>query len=116
MYLPGGDFFYAPRDGVMQSVIGGRRRGQIIQISRYDLFLRLGTGFRHARATSDFEVTIGDQTVPVLSYGALAGVPGRDLLSVRLPNSLIGAGETDLSIKVAGILSNVVRIHLGGTR
>jgi uncharacterized protein (TIGR03437 family) len=76
----------------------------------------LGTGFRHARSTEDFEVTVGEVSVPVLSFGAVTGLPGRDRITVRLPDSLIGRGETDLYLRACGVLSNVVRIHLGGAQ
>jgi uncharacterized protein (TIGR03437 family) len=76
----------------------------------------LGTGFRHARSTADFEVTVGEVSVPVLSFGAVTGMPGRDQITVRLPDSLIGAGETDLYLRAGGVLSNVVRLNLGGAR
>jgi uncharacterized protein (TIGR03437 family) len=79
--------------------------------------LRLeGTGFRHARSKADFEVTVAEVSVPVISFGAVPGIPGNDRLTVRLPADLIGYGETDLFVKVSGALSNVVRIHCGGSR
>lgn len=79
--------------------------------------LRLeGTGFRHARSNLEFQVMIGDVAVPVLSFGPVGGNPARDQLMVRLPDELIGYGETDLLVKVNGVSSNVVRINCGGGR
>ena len=50
--------------------------------------------------------------MPVLSYGAADDL-GRDQLTIRLPDELRGAGETDLMLTLNGKLSNVVRIHCG---
>jgi cytochrome c peroxidase len=76
--------------------------------------LRLeGNGFRHARSNADFNVMIGEVSVPIISYGPEPGMPGRDWLTVNLPADLIGYGETDLFLRVNGALSNVVRIDCG---
>jgi uncharacterized protein (TIGR03437 family) len=71
-----------------------------------------GTGFRHAGPHAAIRVTVDDVAVPVVSFGPMAGI-GRDQLTIQLPNSLRGRGETDLVMSVDGALSNVVRINCG---
>ena len=79
--------------------------------------LRLnGTGFRRAHAVEDFEARVGETVVPVVSFGIADGPRGDDQLTLRLPDSLIGTGETDVLVKVRGMASNVVRIWCGGKR
>jgi uncharacterized protein (TIGR03437 family) len=76
----------------------------------------VGSGFRHADSKLDFQLTVGDVAVPVLSFGPLLGEPGTDQVTVRLTDDLIGYGETDLVMKVRGALSDVVRIACGAAR
>jgi uncharacterized protein (TIGR03437 family) len=71
-----------------------------------------GTGFRHASPQAAIRVTVDDVSVPVISIGPLPGI-GRDQLTIQLPDSLRGRGETDLVMTVNGALSNVVRINCG---
>lgn len=70
------------------------------------------SGFRHAASAADIQVTIGGQRVQVLSYGP-GDDPGMDQLTVAIPDSLRGTGETDLVAHVNGRVSNVVRIRIG---
>ena len=72
----------------------------------------LGTGFRYAAGLSHIQVTIGGIRVPVISFGPTGDV-GVDQLTVRIPSSLRGVGETDLVCSIQGRLSNVVRINIG---
>lgn len=79
--------------------------------------LRLsGTGFRHAHAVDDFQVWVGETPVPVVSFGSTDEIGGDDQLTIRLPDSLIGIGETDVFAKVRGLPSNIVRVSCGGKR
>jgi uncharacterized protein (TIGR03437 family) len=71
------------------------------------------SGFRHAASASDIQVTVGGQRVKVLSYGP-GDDPGMDQLTVAIPASLRGLGETDVVASVRGRVSNVVRIRIGG--
>jgi uncharacterized protein (TIGR03437 family) len=68
-------------------------------------------GVRHARQ-EEIEVWIGQTRVPVLSYGADEEA-GKDQLTIEIPASLRGIGETDLITKVRGRISNAVRIRIG---
>ncbi len=79
-----------------------------------------GSGIRNAGPNATIRVTVGGIAVPVLSWGA-ADDMGRDQVTIRLPEEVRDAGETDLAMTVNGVLSNVVRICLarggsGGTR
>jgi hypothetical protein len=49
----------------------------------------------------------------VVSYGP-ADYPGVDFLTIEIPDTLRGLGETDLISHVNGRPSNAVRIYLGG--
>jgi uncharacterized protein (TIGR03437 family) len=71
------------------------------------------SGFRHAASAADIQVTIAGQRVPVLSYGP-ADDQGMDQLTLAIPASLRGIGETDLEAHLNGRVSNVVRIRIGG--
>lgn len=77
--------------------------------------LRLeASGVRHARSASDIEVTIGGVRVPVLSYGA-STEEGMDQITVEVPRSLEGLGETDIVARLNGRISNPVRVRIGST-
>jgi uncharacterized protein (TIGR03437 family) len=73
----------------------------------------LVSGFRHAASARDIQVTIGGKRVPVISYGPDVD-PGMDQLTLAIPLSLRGLGETDLIAHVNGRVANVVRIRIGG--
>ncbi len=75
--------------------------------------LRLeGSGFRFTSAKTALHVTVDGLTVPVESYGPLPE-DGRDQVTVRLPDSLIGRGEVEVFLTAHGVLSNVVQIYCG---
>lgn len=70
------------------------------------------SGFRNARSVAEIEVTIGGVRVPVVSF-AKADERGTDYLTIEIPPSLAGLGETDLLCRVDGQVSNAVRIRIG---
>jgi cytochrome c peroxidase len=70
-------------------------------------------GLRNADPKAAVRVAVGDVPVPVLSFGAGDDV-GRDQVTIKLPAHLPCAGETDLTMTVDGLLSNVVRINIAG--
>ncbi len=75
--------------------------------------LRLeGSGFRFTSAKSALRVTVDGLPVPVDSYGPMSQ-DGRDQITVRLPDALIGRGEVEVFLTADGALSNVVQIHCG---
>jgi uncharacterized protein (TIGR03437 family) len=73
------------------------------------------SGFRYAASMRDIEVTIAGMRVPVVAYGA-DNAPGVDFLTIEIPDTLRGLGETDLMSRVNGRPANAVRINLGGEK
>ena len=71
-----------------------------------------GTGIRGASSTAAVRVTIGSTSVPVVYAGPQAQFPGLDQINVKLPGSLRGQGEVDLTLSVDGIASNTARIGI----
>jgi uncharacterized protein (TIGR03437 family) len=71
-----------------------------------------GSGFRYARSAANIELTIGGIRVPVVSFGA-ARDAGMDQVTVEIPASLRGLGETDVVCRLNGRVSNPVRIRIG---
>jgi cytochrome c peroxidase len=76
--------------------------------------LRLdGSGFRHA-APSDIAVrTGGGERLRVISIHPMTGFPGRDAVTVEIPETLIGRGEADVWASAGDVLSDVVRVNFG---
>ena len=72
----------------------------------------VASGFRNAGSALDIEVTIAGVRVPVVSYGP--DKDGTDFVTIQIPDSLRGIGETDLLSHIDGRVSNAVRIYLGG--
>jgi uncharacterized protein (TIGR03437 family) len=70
-----------------------------------------GSGFRYAESAAKIEVTVGGRRVPVVAYGA-SGSPGVDVVTIELPASLRGIGETDLMCHLNERVSNAVRIRI----
>lgn len=71
------------------------------------------SGLRNVRSTKQVEVTIGGIRVPVVSVTP-SNQRGMDHLTIEIPASLNGLGETDLIARVDGQVSNAVRIRLSG--
>ncbi len=74
-----------------------------------------GSGFRHATSASSIEMRIGGVRVPVVSFGAVSGL-GEDQVTIEIPSSLYGIGETDLICHLNGRISNATRIRIGKAR
>ena len=74
------------------------------------------SGFRYAGSAQDIDVTIAGVRVPVVFYGPSGDYPGVDFLTIEIPDTLRGLGETDLISHVNGRPSNAVRVYLGGER
>jgi uncharacterized protein (TIGR03437 family) len=70
----------------------------------------LGSGFRNAKA-SDIDIVVGGARARVVSYGP-AGQPGIDQVTIEVPASVAGAGETDVICRVKGRIANVVRLRV----
>ena len=68
---------------------------------------------RSARAVSlHASVTIGGQSFPATYAGPQPTIPGLDQVNVALPLSLRGAGLVDVSVAVAGVISNAGQIFI----
>jgi uncharacterized protein (TIGR03437 family) len=75
----------------------------------------VASGFRYAGSARDIDVTIDGVHVSVLAYGR-AKDPGMDFVTIEIPDTLRGLGETDLLSHINGRPSNAVRIYLGGEK
>ena len=71
-----------------------------------------GTGIQNRPALSDVSVTIGSQTLPAAYAGPAPGFTGLDQVNVLLPPSLAGSGTVNISVSVAGAMSNAVTATL----
>jgi uncharacterized protein (TIGR03437 family) len=71
-----------------------------------------GTGFRNDKTLSDVTVQIGNQSLPVFFSGAELGhFEGLDQVNVMLPSSLAGLGTVNVTLTVAGAVSNVATVN-----
>lgn len=71
-----------------------------------------GSGFRYAGPHADIRATVGGLRVPVIAV-TRSEFPGHDSVTIELPPSLKGRGETDVVVSVNGVFSNVVRVNCG---
>ncbi len=68
-----------------------------------------GTGWRNARQAT---ATIGGVSVPVVYLGPQGSFAGLDQANLRIPRSLIGSGDVDVTLTVDGRLANTVRLRI----
>jgi len=68
-----------------------------------------GTGIQNRASLSDVTVAIGTQTLPAF-YAGSSGYTGEDQVNVLLPASLAGSGTVDITVSVAGTVSNTVTV------
>jgi uncharacterized protein (TIGR03437 family) len=80
-----------------------------INLSAGQVYLELyGTGIRNAKNVT---VTVGSQSVPVLSSGAQGSYLGLDQVNIGpLPKSLAGSGQTNIVLKADGQAANTVNV------
>ncbi len=71
-----------------------------------------GTGIRRRSSLMNVQATIGGASAPVEYAGPAPGFVGLDQLNVRLPRSLIGRGEVDVSLAVDGRAANTVQVNI----
>ncbi|MGA2736087.1 MAG: hypothetical protein ABSG65_01415 [Bryobacteraceae bacterium] len=64
------------------------------------------------RDASEVHVRIAGQEVPVLYSGPAGHFPGVDEVTVEVPRSLAGMGETDVDLTADGRTASPVRIHI----
>jgi uncharacterized protein (TIGR03437 family) len=78
------------------------------------LFLSLfGTGWRHRSSMAEVKAKIGGVDAEVIYAGAQGGFAGLDQINLRIPRSLIGRGEVEIVLTVAGQKSNPARVSIG---
>lgn len=70
-----------------------------------------GTGIRNREGLSDVEVTLGGAAAEVLYAGPQGEFAGLDQVNARLPRTLVGRGEAQLSVRVAAKQSNTVTLY-----
>ena len=107
------------RDGTQVAVPVFRCAGPLCTAERIEVsddrpvYVSLyGSGIRGASSTAAVRVTIGATYLPVEYAGPQAQFPGLDQINVKLPGSLRGQGEVDLTLSVDGIASNTARIGI----
>ena len=71
-----------------------------------------GTGFRFFSAISAVTASVGGTNATVEFAGPVSGFVGLDQANIRLPRSLIGRAEVDVTLTVDGKASNPVRINI----
>jgi uncharacterized protein (TIGR03437 family) len=72
-----------------------------------------GTGLRFHPGRSNVAATLGGNVNGDVSFAAAApGFIGLDQVNIKVPRALIGRGEIDLSLIVAGKTANTVRVNL----
>jgi uncharacterized protein (TIGR03437 family) len=96
-----------PNGSPISDCRSGRRRALPVRTKQV---LLLGSGLRNARA-SEIEVTIGGAKARVVAVRA-SGNPGADPVTIELPASVAGLGETDVICRVRGRIANVVRMRM----
>ena len=70
-----------------------------------------GTGIHNNSSLSDVTVQIGNQTLPPFYAGANLGhFVGLDQVNVMLPSSLAGSGTVNVTVTIAGAVSNVATV------
>ena len=84
-----------------------------IEVGMDQVFLLLyATGVRNRGALEAVNVAIGSTLAPVEYAGPAPGFVGLDQITLRLPQTLAGAGLTTISLAVENIPANLVQIHL----
>jgi uncharacterized protein (TIGR03437 family) len=74
--------------------------------------LLFGSGIRGRSALSQAALTIGGVASEILYTGAQGQFVGLDQVNVRLPRSLAGRGELDISLTVDGRPANTVTVRI----
>ncbi|HMZ21018.1 MAG TPA: hypothetical protein PLD20_24005, partial [Blastocatellia bacterium] len=69
-----------------------------------------GTGLRHRHTT--ISASIGGQPAEVLFAGEAPGYAGLDQCNLRLPRTLSGRGDVEVSLKLEGKAANAVRLSV----
>ncbi len=71
-----------------------------------------GTGIRNRVSPLPVLARIGGIDAPVLYAGSQGSLVGADQVNLRVPRSLVGRGEVDVTLTVDGKTSNTVRVSV----
>jgi|GEM_PF-6598484 len=71
-----------------------------------------GTGLRFRSALTAVTAQVGGESAEVLYAGAQGAFAGLDQVNVRLPRSLVGRGEVEVTLTVDGLSANAVRVSI----
>ena len=71
-----------------------------------------GTGVRFRSSLMAVQASIGGVSAQVDYVGAAPGFVGLDQINLRLPRSLAGRGEADITLIVDGRLANTVSVNI----
>jgi len=71
-----------------------------------------GTGIRNRSGLEDVAASIGGERAEVLYAGAQHSFAGLDQVNLKIPRSLAGRGEVQVSVAVAGKSANTVTINI----
>lgn len=71
-----------------------------------------GTGIRHRTSIPAVKVKVGGEEVQVFYAGDQGGFVGLDQVNVRLPRSLAGRGDVDITLMVDGKPANSVKVNI----
>lgn len=74
--------------------------------------LLFGTGLRYRSSLAGVTAKLGGTDAQVLYAGAQTDFTGLDQVNVRLPRSLAGRGEIDVTLTADGKAANVVRVRI----
>lgn len=76
------------------------------------ILVLFGTGWRYRSSLQSTSVKIGGMDGQTLYAGAQGDLVGLDQFNVRLPRSLVGRGEVEVTLMVDGRAANPVRISI----
>ena len=71
-----------------------------------------GTGIRYRNSLINVIVKIAGLEVPVEYAGPQGAYVGVDQINLKIPNSLAGKGDVDVTVTVEGKMANIVRVNL----
>jgi uncharacterized protein (TIGR03437 family) len=74
--------------------------------------IMFGTGLRFRSSLSAVTMTVGGANAETLFAGAQGGFVGLDQINLRVPRSLVGRGDVDISMTVDGKPANVVKVNI----
>lgn len=97
----------------MYDAVQNRLVTKPIELGSDTVYLLLyGSSIRHRSNLAAVTATIGGLSLPVEYAGAQGEFVGLDQVNIKLPRTLLGRGEVDVTLTVDGRVSNTVRINI----